>query len=558
MDPARWRRVSDVAARALELPAPKRAAYLDDACRGDRDLRAEVERILTANTGFDSLLDTSTTHAGPRTIGAAPAPPPSSSATGQPSRPPTELMARAASRLALVALLYAVGFVLVYAIRELAVHAIGTEPYDQRTHTPGQIMTAVFALLGLAVATLARNRKLSDPRLLQLGLVFEVIASLGIALVSYSALWEQTSRPWGISWLSAWILVFPLIMPPPPRAATIAALASAAMAPIAIVIWAATRGFVFPSTSLMLATTVPNFVFAVLGILAARYLYRVGLELREAQRLGRYRLVAPLGRGGMGEVWIAEHDLLARPAALKLIRPELIARGATASDATARFEREAQSTASLTSPHTVRLYDFGVTDDGHFYSVMELLDGLDLERMVWETGPMPPARAIHFLRQACASLAEAHARGLVHRDIKPSNLFACRQGVELDFLKVLDFGLACDGVDGDVAGTPAYMAPERWTGAGDARADVFALGAVGYRLISGEPLEHGDNTGRAELEAVLLSCMHSDIAKRPRDAAALEALLAAIPCPPWTQADAQAWWRDHAVAPGLEVPRLSV
>jgi hypothetical protein len=565
MDPERWRRISDIAGRALELDASAVGAYLDGACGDDRMLRAEVERILEANAGFDSLLDPSASRTGPRTVGAAPAPSPDRTTDSPTTRLPAELMARAARRLGLVAILYAVGFVLAYLVRETAIHAIGGELYLQRPHTPGQVMTAAFAMLALVVAFIARRHTLSDTRLLQLGLVFEVVGSLGIALVSYSALWDQGVRPWGISWLCAWILVFPLIMPPPPRAATIAALASATMAPVAIVIWAATRDFAFPGTSLILATTVPNFVFAALGILAARSLYRVGLELREAQRLGRYRLVAPLGRGGMGEVWIAEHDLLARPAALKLIRPELISHGATASDAIARFEREAQSTAALTSPHTVRLYDFGVTDDGLFYSVMELLEGLDLEALVRTTGPVPPARAIHFLRQACNSLAEAHARGLVHRDIKPSNLFVCRQGMTFDFVKVLDFGLvrspSADAADGTVAGTPEFMAPERWTGSADPRSDVYALGGVGMWLLTGR-VHAGDQQLPAHipaaLESVLRTCLEPDPALRPQDAAHLDAVLAALPVTRWSQEDAWAWWQEHDVASERTISRLSI
>ena len=563
MDPERWRRVSDIAGRALEKDPSAVGAFLDRACGDDRALRAEVERILAANAGFDSLLDPSASHTGPRTIGAAPGAGPARSTDSQTTRLPTELMARAARRLGLVAILYAVGFVAAYLVREVAIHAVGGEAYLQPTHTPGQVMTAAFALLALGVAFVARRRTLPDTRLLQLGLVFEVVASLGIALVSYSSLWDQGARPWGISWLCAWILVFPLIMPPPPRAATIAALASAATAPIAIVIWAATRHFTFPSPSLILATTVPNFLFAALGILSARYLYRVGLELHEAQRLGRYRLVAPLGRGGMGEVWIAEHDLLARPAALKLIRPELIARGAAASDAIARFEREAQSTAALTSPHTVRLYDFGLTDDGLFYYVMELLEGLDLEQLVRTTGPVPPGRAVHFLRQACSSLAEAHARGYVHRDIKPSNLFVCRQGLAVDFVKVLDFGLVgsprADGIDGTLAGTPEFMAPERWSGTSDARADVYALGGIGWWLLTGQVFAAGQQLPPqfpAALKSALLGCLDPDPERRPQDAARLDAVLAVLPATPWSQEDAWTWWQEHDVAPEKSVSRL--
>ena len=156
--------------------------------------------------------------------------------------------------------------------------------------------------------------------------------------------------------------------------------------------------------------------------------------------VGSYRLISLLGSGGMGEVWLASHRLLARPAAVKLIRQQT-AEGATREQLVRRFLREAQVTAGLQSPHTVQLYDFGVTDSGDFYYVMELLQGLDLQQILDRFGPQPAQRVIMLLRQACRSLAEAHDHGLVHRDVKPANLFVARLGSEYDYLKVLDFGI---------------------------------------------------------------------------------------------------------------------
>ena len=145
----------------------------------------------------------------------------------------------------------------------------------------------------------------------------------------------------------------------------------------------------------------------------------------------------------MGEVWRAQHRLLARHAAIKLIRPEVLGAGSAdeAKHMMRRFEREARATAALSSPHTIQLFDFGLTDDGTFYYVMELLTGRDLESLVREFGPLPAERAMFLLRQVCHSLADAHARGLVHRDIKPANIYVCRMGLDYDFVKVLDFGL---------------------------------------------------------------------------------------------------------------------
>jgi serine/threonine-protein kinase len=171
--------------------------------------------------------------------------------------------------------------------------------------------------------------------------------------------------------------------------------------------------------------------------------YGLGSEVRRARELGSYRLAEQLGAGGMGEVWRAEHRMLARPAAIKLIRAEMLSAetGESAELAVKRFRREAEAAANLRSPHTVELFDFGVTEDQTFYFVMELLDGADLETLVKERGPLPPSLAVHILKQACESLAEAHQAGLVHRDIKPANIHLGKAGVRRDWVKILDFGL---------------------------------------------------------------------------------------------------------------------
>jgi eukaryotic-like serine/threonine-protein kinase len=243
----------------------------------------------------------------------------------------------------------------------------------------------------------------------------------------------------------------------------------------------------------------------------------------------------------------------------------------------ARFEREAQVTATLTSAHTVALYDFGVSEQGELYYVMELLDGVDLESLVREHGPLEPARAIAILRQVCHSLAEAHARGLVHRDVKPSNLVLCRQGLEHDFVKVLDFGLVglrAGEEEGRIsrempaAGTPAYLAPEALTGNADARSDVYALGCVAHWLLTGTRVFEADDaralarahlrdapqppSSRSELaippalDALVLRCLAKDPTERPASMTALAQALEACPSArPWSAADAERWWRLH-------------
>ncbi len=298
-------------------------------------------------------------------------------------------------------------------------------------------------------------------------------------------------------------------------------------------------------------------------------------------RVGSYRLMERLGSGGMGEVWLARHQLLARPAAVKLIRQTTVAdSGDAASALRQRFEREAHATAELQSPHTVQLYDFGMTESGSFYYVMERLRGMDLQRMVERHGPLPPERAIYLLKQACLSLSEAHGLGLVHRDVKPANLFACRLGPEHDFLKVLDFGVVSRSPAlepmtritqaGLVLGTPAFLAPELVAGDGkfDGRSDIYALGCVAFWLLTGRlPFEgkdalallmHHSTTSASppskfaeepislELDAVVLACLSKEPAARPATADILWERLDGIQIAgKWDQRRARSWWWAH-------------
>jgi serine/threonine-protein kinase len=303
---------------------------------------------------------------------------------------------------------------------------------------------------------------------------------------------------------------------------------------------------------------------------------------QEARSLGSYELVELLGRGGMGEVWRATHQLLARQAAIKLIRPEALGgKAETRQVVIARFEREAQATASLRSPHTIAVYDFGVSDTGAFYSVMELLVGYDGQELVERFGPLPQERVAHLLSQVCDSLGEAHANGLVHRDIKPSNIYVCRYGRQVDFVKVLDFGLV-KRVRGsedertqqqltapyEVSGTPAYMAPEQVLGGTDtdARTDLYALGCVAFWLLTGLTVFRGSTVTEilmrhvrdeppppsrystlpvsAALDAVILRCLAKSPDDRPQSADELaEALTAACDPRAWSPARASEWWK---------------
>ena len=325
---------------------------------------------------------------------------------------------------------------------------------------------------------------------------------------------------------------------------------------------------------------------ALLGLVTITSLRTISRLRRQVEKVGPYRLVARLGHGAMGVVWEARHALLRRPTAVKLLAP-----GTEGERAIARFEREVQLTAGLTHPSTIAIYDYGRTADGVFYYAMELLRGINLLQLVELDGPLPPARVVHFLRQACGALTEAHAAGLIHRDIKPANLMVCIYGGIPDFLKVLDFGLVKDvgGVelapdgdaerssgdaalsqDGSLLGTPLYMAPEGMSDPSrvDARADIFALGAVGYFLLTsrspfpgrtaievfrmerkGPPLplsQAAPNPVPAALADVIGRCLAFARADRPPTAEALDALLEACAVsPPWRLEDARAWWRKR-------------
>jgi serine/threonine-protein kinase len=284
----------------------------------------------------------------------------------------------------------------------------------------------------------------------------------------------------------------------------------------------------------------------------------------------------------MGEVWKAQQHLLARDAAIKIIQPDrLLVGDEEAKSLLNRFEREAQATAALDSPNTVELYDFGVTDEGTFFYVMELLDGLDLDSLVRRHGPVPSERVVRILIQACHSLADAHARGLIHRDVKPANIFICRKGLDTDFVKVLDFGLvksrtvmsddASRTMENAVLGTPAYIAPEMIRSGNelDGRADLYSLGCVAYWLLTGDlvfdatsPMEimiqHLNNvpeppSARSELaidrdlERLVLQCLQKERDARPPSAADLMERFSVLAiAQDWTPDRSRQWWDRHA------------
>ena len=440
---------------------------------------------------------------------------------------------------------------------------------------------ALLASAGLWWA--AGHGRVPAARLHTLGLAYEVAVCFVSAFLTFWVHYiDQGTLP-NLTWVPAIVIMFPLIMPGPPRRMVIAAVAAAATSPLALLLLdLAHKVEVGDGGAYVQATIGPVFAvgFAYLG---ARVIYGLGREVAKARALGSYQLEERLGAGGMGEVWRARHRLLARPAAIKLIRSSLTeaTHPGASEDAVRRFEREAQAIAALRSPHTVNLFDFGIADDGSFYYAMELLDGLDADALVRRFGPVPAERAVHLLRQVCHSLSEAESRGLVHRDIKPANVFLCRYGEDCDFVKVLDFGIvktrhdaatpavALTGAN-TVHGTPGFMAPEQAMGEAhvDGRADIYATGCVAYWLLTGQLVFAADTptallmhhvrtpaaapSSRTELpipaslDRLVLSCLAKDPAERPQTARELARRLAEVEgANAWTEERRSEWWERH-------------
>jgi serine/threonine-protein kinase len=434
-------------------------------------------------------------------------------------------------------------------------------------------------LASIAMYVVARRAGDRPSLLADLALVYQVVVSYGLA---FSQLWgafrsldasELLFDRFGFSAVTLWMLASTVLVPSWPRR-TLVALVASSLAPLTAYACAYAQGEAprMDPAPLGITWLLPNAITAVVAYVTARLIHGLGGELAQRRELGAYRLEERIGQGGMGEVWRARHRMLARPAAVKLIRTDSHNRDALR----ARFDREAQVTATLTSPHTVGLYDFGVSEHGTLYYAMELLDGTDLETLVREHGPLPAERAVYLLRQICRSLGEAHARGLIHRDIKPGNIRVCTQGDEHDFVKVLDFGLVGLRSHPDhrpsltpMVGTPAYLAPEMVSGGPiDARVDVYALGCVAYWLLTGRrvfdarsalaaalahakdkptpPSQVAELPIPTELEALVLACLEKSPDARPADAAALLARLDACSLPRrWTSTDAASWWALH-------------
>ena len=497
---------------------------------------------------------------------------------------PPDLLNRAATRLQILAWLYAFTFFMAAFFPPLLFPAERRILFERAVNwAPGVISITVAVSVALAI----RMIQLRPATVTVLALVFEVVSSYGIAAAEFLQPTGLNVGPsWiGLSWVAVWMLLFNVVVPTVPRYAVIAALVSVTSVPAMVLLSIS----VFPPVSrpdglmIFFGFGFPYVLVVIMAYVGARVVYTLGTEVTRARELGSYQLEDRLGEGGMGEVWRASHRLLARPAAIKLIRSAVPGNAAGISDdMRRRFEREAQVIAQLRSPHTVTLFDFGVAEDGSFYYVMELLDGVDTDTLIRRFGPIPAERVVHILRQMCHSLSEAESCGLVHRDIKPANILLCRYGEDHDFVKVLDFGIAkvvhdtsseaqtAITIPNVIQGTPAFIAPEQALGGADVdtRADIYSTGCVAYWLLTGQLvftaetamkllLAHAHTppeppSSRTEipipqdLDALVLSCLAKDREHRPKSARDLLQRLDAVALQqPWTDARAREWWKVH-------------
>jgi hypothetical protein len=433
---------------------------------------------------------------------------------------------------------------------------------------------AAGVLLSLGMAAIARRDTLSSERLLDLGLVYEVLLALSAGLTFHSITLFTDVQPRGSSPVALWVLAYPLIVPNARGKTIVATLAAALMDPLALAISVA-EGVPRPTLPVTVLILLPTALSAAVAIVVSSHMYELAVEAAHGREVGSYRLEELIGTGGMAEVWRGSHRMLARPAAIKLIRFDPVFNWNTL---TKRFEREARATAALRSPHTVDVYDFGTTEDGSFYYVMELLDGFDLQTLVDRFGPVPPERAAFLLAQACHSLTEANERGLIHRDVKPANIFVSQYGIDSDFVKLMDFGIVkgplpepAESITGRrmAVGTPGYMSPEMVLGSSDvdSRTDIYALGCVAYWLLTGNRVFEGTATQvlkdhvktppRApslrigtvlptELERLVLACLEKDPANRPQTAREVGERLRKIEFEnPWTEERARGWWLQN-------------
>jgi serine/threonine-protein kinase len=497
---------------------------------------------------------------------------------------PEDLLHEASRRLRVLALLGAALWFTGPLFYHLAIQSLTNGQEIWYVLHVSDFIALTYVVGSLAFYFHVRFSKAPPRVLLDRGLLYLIFTSLGIGMM-----WHWDPSPLGhtvypmFTWIGPLLLIFAALIPNPPWKTLIAGLIAASMNPVGMLVARARGVWDFGPMWNVLVMHYPDYILVGVSTVISNVMTRLGQKVTSARELGSYHLGELIGKGGMGEVHRATHRMLARPAAIKLIRPEMIAAGKPEEVdlALRRFRREAEVAASLRSPHTVELYDFGIAEDQTLYYAMELLEGLDLETLVREHGPVPANRAVYILDQVCQSLAEAHARGLVHRDIKPANIHLGTLGLQHDFAKVLDFGLVKAAVGGSelsqmtaagfVAGTPTYMAPEMVLSEDiDGRADLYALGCVAYYLLSGKVVFEAANpvqaialhlkdapapitarTGIAvppALERLVLDLLAKRPEDRPQSALDVSRRLAAIDLELWTEEKAAQWWKERGSA----------
>jgi serine/threonine-protein kinase len=485
-----------------------------------------------------------------------------------------ETQALLRSRLRAAALILLIGFG-IFLIR----HVVGVLTGEPLSPVLLGIHVLVVLVLGVSAAPLCRHCTVSITKLRISELVIFGLPAVFFLMLQHRMTLEDARRgvipPPSTFWLLL-IFTYGMFIPNTWRRAALVT-GAMALAPLLLI---GSMTLAYPQVAEVM--TIIGFVQHVLVLLVAAVAAVFGThlintlrrEVFEAKQLGQYRLIQPLGAGGMGAVYLAEHRMLKRPCAIKLIQPDQ----AGDPHVLARFEREVQMTARLSHWNTVEIFDYGRTDDGAFFYVMEYLPGLSLEELLTRHGPLPAERVVHLLRQTCQGLREAHSIGLIHRDIKPANVFAAQRGGLYDVVKLLDFGLVKPVTeapsarltqDGGISGTPLFMSPEQARGLDnlDARSDIYSVGAVAYALLTGRPPFDGTNSMEvmiahvrdevvkpsehqadvpADLEQVILRCLAKSPEDRFQDVDSLEQALAECAAAnQWTQSHAARWWREN-------------
>ena len=450
------------------------------------------------------------------------------------------------------------------------------------------LLLRTFALAGAVICiwrlSISRTQMIGLWRRLEIVLIvlvaLQTVALQVVDMVHYAGLgdsvYTNSSMLFAYMTWSVSVVVYAILIPNHWKRAAVILLPAAAIPLAVALVLRAVSDQVASSvrSDLVYAGALLTFVAAGAALMGTFTVNSLRRQLMVAHRFGPYRLTRRLGKGGMGEVYLAEHELLKRPAAIKLIRPGFD----TDAEVVARFEREVQATAELSHWNTVQIFDYGRTDDGTFYYVMEYLEGQSLQDLVERHGPLPPERVIHLMRQICAALDEAHQAGLIHQDIKPANVVAARCGRQTDIVKLLDFGLVHaianresdlpNVVSNRIVGTPRFMSPEQSRGeAPDARSDIYSLGATAFYLLTARPvfadrqlneMFHALQSEKAvmpsrfqgelpgDLVAIVMQCLEKAPAERPADVSVVARELAQCQdAGKWTAGRATEWWQQY-------------